>query len=677
MKNPGLRKLAGACALLFGTLGPVVLPAAMAHAYTAWQEGTSYSAGSKVTFNARDYEALVSHTAYVGANWNPAATPTLWRDLGPTAGSTPSPTPTGCTSAYAAWSASASYSSGACVYTVLNPNTSCPSRSNYLAVQPVPAGTALSNRSYWAPQPAPAVCWTVTPTPVTPQPSPLTPSPTPTPPGTAVAPAWSASQVYTSGLRVCHLGELYEAKWWVQGEVPDLKNPWGPWRHIGPCTTGPISTATPTPTRVVTPTLYLPLPTPLPTPVATPLPTPLPPISAAPIEWAFNAMGMTVADIAFTIKEADTAFVPTYWALQGPGNRLFPLSDPVVQRAGEVGAYYYGGIAVASELQNSAPGGYRVLVCRDSQPDAPCYASNERGFIGMLTPTPVPPDYTPPPAPTVPQPLPAGPDRAISWTLSGSMGDANLAKINWSVDAQVLGLAPTSWHLELVDNGSAVYSSTRLWVQDDILNNRSSYGGYGSTNLPSGIYRLKVCNANYAQCVVSESQLGFFGGVTPTPARVTVNPVPVRNNPLPCPPQTQPSRWQANQAYSVNTVVFPRTGSFFVTPLPQWTSTAYGLFGAKQAHLSSPDNEPVLNANGTVTLDPALWEVVAGPLASCPQLPTPTQFIPTQTPTQFKPTQMPPVASSARQQQATRTAGVSSAAYRYQPARPPLAPGRG
>src|SRR5690606_33782785 len=112
MKTPGLHKLAGACALLFGTLGPVVLPPSLAHAHVAWQEGTSYAAGSKVTFNARDYEALVTHTAYVGANWNPATTPTLWRDLGPTTSSTPSPTPSpapSCGSQVADWSANTAY----------------------------------------------------------------------------------------------------------------------------------------------------------------------------------------------------------------------------------------------------------------------------------------------------------------------------------------------------------------------------------------------------------------------------------------------------------------------------------------------------------------------------------------------------------------------------------------
>ncbi|WP_148713939.1 carbohydrate-binding protein [Chitinolyticbacter meiyuanensis] len=672
MKTPGLHKLAGACALLFGTLGPVVLPASLAHAYVAWQEGTTYAAGSKVTFNTRDYEALVSHTAYVGANWNPAATPTLWRDLGPTTGTpspTPSPVPTGCTTQYTLWSASSGYGAGACVYVVLNANTSCPSQSNYRALQTVPAGTALGNSSYWKPEPSPAVCL-----PVTPRPTPFNPTPTPTPtpaqPVTPVtaAPEWSATQVYTGGLRVCYRGILYEARWWVHGDIPDPNNDWGPWRKIGVCPSGPRPSpiaATPTPTPVVTPTLYLPLPT--------PLPTPLPPISAAPIDWAFNSMGMTVADIAFTLKEVDTAFVPTYWALQGPGNRLYPLSDPVVQRAGQAGAYYYGGIAVASELQNSAPGGYRVLVCRDSQPDAPCYASDERGFVGKPVPTPTPPDYTPPPTPVPPQTLPAGPTRSIGWTLTSSTSSPGWGSVQWSADAQLLGLAPSSWHLERMETGSAAYSSYQLWVQDDILNNRSSYGGAATVYMPSGIYRLKVCNAGYAQCVASESQLGFFG-VTPTPARVTVQPTPARTITMPCPQNPQLGTWTAGQQYAAGTVVYARSGSFQMVAGNGATSYLVGLFGVKQAHLSSAENEPYRNANGTVSYDPALWEVVGGMLPPCappsPTPPTPTQFIPTQTPTRL------PVVSNA-QPHATRTASVSGAAYRYQPARPPMAPSRG
>ncbi len=60
----------------------------------AWAEGNSYVVGSRVTFNGRLYESMVAHTAWPGAGWNPAATPTLWRDLGACAGGTPSPTPT-------------------------------------------------------------------------------------------------------------------------------------------------------------------------------------------------------------------------------------------------------------------------------------------------------------------------------------------------------------------------------------------------------------------------------------------------------------------------------------------------------------------------------------------------------------------------------------------------------
>ncbi|MEU6076277.1 glycosyl hydrolase family 18 protein [Micromonospora sp. NPDC047074] len=71
----------------------------------AWAEGTTYPAGSRVTYAGRSYQALVTHTPPPGAGWNPAAAPSLWTDLGacdggpsptptPTRTSTPSPTPT-------------------------------------------------------------------------------------------------------------------------------------------------------------------------------------------------------------------------------------------------------------------------------------------------------------------------------------------------------------------------------------------------------------------------------------------------------------------------------------------------------------------------------------------------------------------------------------------------------
>nr|BAA06605.1 Chitinase II precursor [Aeromonas sp. 10S-24] len=45
----------------------------------AWAEGNTYTAGTCASYGGKDYVAQVTHTAYVGANWNPAATPTLWK----------------------------------------------------------------------------------------------------------------------------------------------------------------------------------------------------------------------------------------------------------------------------------------------------------------------------------------------------------------------------------------------------------------------------------------------------------------------------------------------------------------------------------------------------------------------------------------------------------------------
>ena len=55
----------------------------------AWAEGNSYTVGQQVTYNGRLYQALQAHTAWPGAGWNPAATPTLWKDLGACDGQPP------------------------------------------------------------------------------------------------------------------------------------------------------------------------------------------------------------------------------------------------------------------------------------------------------------------------------------------------------------------------------------------------------------------------------------------------------------------------------------------------------------------------------------------------------------------------------------------------------------
>lgn len=48
---------------------------------TAWTEGASYTAGQVVSYGGKQYRCLQAHTAYVGAGWNPAVTPTLWQAI--------------------------------------------------------------------------------------------------------------------------------------------------------------------------------------------------------------------------------------------------------------------------------------------------------------------------------------------------------------------------------------------------------------------------------------------------------------------------------------------------------------------------------------------------------------------------------------------------------------------
>jgi chitinase len=65
--------------------------AAVVCSFPAWAEGQTYTVGTRVTYSNRGYEALQTHTAHPGTNWNPASTPSLWKDLGACDG-TPTPT---------------------------------------------------------------------------------------------------------------------------------------------------------------------------------------------------------------------------------------------------------------------------------------------------------------------------------------------------------------------------------------------------------------------------------------------------------------------------------------------------------------------------------------------------------------------------------------------------------
>lgn len=84
----------------------------------AWAEGLTYTRGTVVTFNNRTYTALVTHTAYAGAKWDPASTPTLWVAGGscspPSSTTTSNPPPPNPTlpCAVAIWDATKVYNRG-------------------------------------------------------------------------------------------------------------------------------------------------------------------------------------------------------------------------------------------------------------------------------------------------------------------------------------------------------------------------------------------------------------------------------------------------------------------------------------------------------------------------------------------------------------------------------------
>jgi chitinase len=183
-------------------LGGLLLAAGV-HA-ASWQEGNTYQANTVVDYNGKTYSALVTHTAYVGAGWNPASTPTLWKETG-TSSATPAPTAT----------------------TV--PPTVCP----------IPAPPWAGATWVWSNQGTCSGQWIgggPTPLPITPTPS-ATATASPIP-GVS---AWSSTTVYTGGQRVSLNGAVYEAKWWTQGYVPGADE-WGPWKLVS----GTSITATPT-----------------------------------------------------------------------------------------------------------------------------------------------------------------------------------------------------------------------------------------------------------------------------------------------------------------------------------------------------------------------------------------------------------------------------------------------
>ncbi|WP_255782590.1 carbohydrate-binding protein [Dactylosporangium sp. AC04546] len=133
--------------VLVPTIQAQAVSSAAAAACTAptWVEGNTYTAGTQVTYNGHTYQALVTHTAYVGAGWNPAAAPSLWTDLGTCTGGTTSPSPSRTTSPSASASPSRSTSPSPSRSPSSSPSTS--PTGGTCGVKSRPAGKVL--QGYW------------------------------------------------------------------------------------------------------------------------------------------------------------------------------------------------------------------------------------------------------------------------------------------------------------------------------------------------------------------------------------------------------------------------------------------------------------------------------------------------------------------------------------------------
>ncbi|WP_051279361.1 carbohydrate-binding protein [Chitinilyticum aquatile] len=204
-------------------LAGAVLLGAMVSAYAApvWQEGSTYTAGTVVSYNGQDYSALVTHTAYIGTGWNPAASPTLWKAAGTSISPTPLPTPLPTP-------------------TRTGTPTPTPEPTKYLC----PIVTAPPGWIFTGYDSNGCAMFEI---------KPPTPTPTTAPTQAPASPSWEKGIAYTGGQRVSYNGQLYEAKWWTQGDVPGSSE-WGPWKLLGAAITPTPTTVPPTPGPSITPT---------------------------------------------------------------------------------------------------------------------------------------------------------------------------------------------------------------------------------------------------------------------------------------------------------------------------------------------------------------------------------------------------------------------------------------
>ncbi|WP_308418774.1 carbohydrate-binding protein [Chitinolyticbacter meiyuanensis] len=467
-------------------LAGLLLAATMlaAHAAPAWQEGNTYTAGTVVTYNGRDYQATVTHTAYVGANWNPASTPTLWQDLGPN-NATPTPYVT--------------------VTPITPPPTPCPTCND------------------------------------TPRPS-LTPvTPVVTPPITPVTPvtggckaAWVSGNVYTGGNQVSYAGVNYEAKWWTQGDNPSQSGDWGVWKSLGNCGgVSPTPTATPTPTSTPTPT------------GVTQIPQQLPAGTPVSMTTTFSETTARTVSVSWRVDASALGFTPARWyVLAGYTNShpalestsIYVADDFVNNRAA------YGGFGAINNLQNGTYS-YYVKVCSADFSKCGNGPVQNVTVTGTVTPTPT---VSPTPT-TTPCPIPTGIPGATAerigdckwrWNPVGRNVEFEQAQVAIDgVMAEGVGRFVTNWRLNgatFAGGSSNVPSTWRLFFNDGyalgdaITADGASYVSSKVTGNWAPSFVIQVCAAGYSNCVVSSPITPVTLPVTPTPT-----PTPVTGDGLP------------------------------------------------------------------------------------------------------------------------------------------------
>ncbi|WP_308418775.1 carbohydrate-binding protein [Chitinolyticbacter meiyuanensis] len=447
------RAALAAISLLAAVWAPAVLAAA------AWQEGSTYNAGTVVTYNGRDYQATVTHTAYVGANWNPASTPTLWQDLG-TANATPTPhlTPIPLTP----------------------PPTPCPTCNDVLPSSP-------------------PITPIVTP-PITPLITPVT--------GSCKA-AWVSGNVYTGGNQVSYNGVNYEAKWWTQGDNPSQSGDWGVWKSLGNC--NGVTPVTLQADESVTFSSY-----PQGCWVPNPQPAALPP-------WRINVTygaGQSVQPASGSLSALWQGVTRGAYLRAAQSHVSSAANEPKqVSGSWQIDRAYWKVVAVVPTTIPCPPTPTPTVTgtptptptitpTPTTTPTPTQYCPIPTSPLGMRNVQTGPCSWSPVPMGNTVQFEQAAVTDQGAGTLSASW------QISLNTFSFGLGYQPAIWKVFSTDNGQYL-----LGANGSITNEAGLYKASQSFTAPSDKrYVIQVCNAGYAFCVLSPALTpASVTPVTPTP----------------------------------------------------------------------------------------------------------------------------------------------------------------